>query len=155
MAKRCFTTPTVSRGGLTARPNQVTVGKIWCHPDSEGRCKARWRPIQFFPRYNAWSAVAEALPERCDVGALLRNFWLLIRGCSRQRSKQQTADSRIINSRTMNLEMNRRNFKENDCEWVAERKKDLAELRRLTVQINLRKRYEIRRAAQLHRLTRQ
>ena len=45
--------------------------------------------------------------------------------------------------------MNGRNFSENDCEaWVAERKKDLAELRRLTIQINLRKRYEIRRAAQ-------
>jgi hypothetical protein len=49
----------------------------------------------------------------------------------------------------MDLEMNRRNFSENDCEaWVAERKKDLAELQRLTIQINLRKRYEIRQAAQ-------
>jgi hypothetical protein len=92
VAKRCFTTP------MTARPSQVTVGEIWCHPESKGRYKARWRPIQNFPRYNAWSAVAEALPERCDVGALLRNFWLLTRGCIRQRSKQQTADSQIINS---------------------------------------------------------
>ena len=41
VAKGCFTTPTVSRGGLTARPNQVTVGKIWCYPESEGWDKAR------------------------------------------------------------------------------------------------------------------
>ena len=109
-AKRCFTTPTMSRGGLTTRPNQLTVRKMWCCPEPGGRDGARWRPIQNFPRCNAWSAVAEALPKRCDVGALLRNFWLLTRGCVRQRSKQQTADSQIINSRTMNLEMNRHDF---------------------------------------------
>jgi hypothetical protein len=149
VVKRCFVTPTMFRGGLMACPSLITVEEIRCHPESEGQYEVRWRPIQNFPRYNAWSAVAEALPERCDIGVFLGSFWLIIRGRTRQRSKQQTADSRIIHSRTMDPEMNRRNCSENDCEaWVAERKKDLAELRRLTIQINLRKRYELRRAAE-------
>jgi hypothetical protein len=48
----------------------------------------------------------------------------------------------------MDPKMNRHSCLENDGEdWVAERKKDLAELRRLAVLVNLRKRYELRRAA--------
>jgi hypothetical protein len=106
-AKRCCTTPTMSRGGLTTRPNQLTVRKMWCCPEPGGRDGARWRPIQNFPRCNAWSAVMEALPEHCDVGAFLEKFWLLTRGCVQKRSKQQTADSQIVNSCTTKLEMNR------------------------------------------------
>jgi hypothetical protein len=133
-AKRCFTTPTMSRGGLTTRPNQLTVRKMWCCPEPGERDGAWWRPIQNFPRCNAWSAVTEALPERCGVEALLEIFWLLTRGCIRKRSKQQTSESQIVNSRTTKLEMNRHVSSENNCEaWVATRKRDLAELQRLNV----------------------
>ena len=49
--------------------------------------------------------------------------------------------------------MNRHVSSENNCEaWVATGKRDLAELQRLNVQINLRRNYELRRAAaQQHR----
>jgi hypothetical protein len=48
----------------------------------------------------------------------------------------------------MDPKMNRRSCSENNGEaWVAERKKDLAELRRLTILVNLKKRDELRRAA--------
>jgi hypothetical protein len=144
LAKGCFTTPTTSRGGLTARPNQLTVRKMWCCPEPG----ARWRPIQTFPRCNTWSAVTEAFPECCDVGAFLKNFWLLTRECERKHSKQQTADSQIINSYETILEMNIHVSSENSCEaWMATGKRDLAELQRLNVQINLRSNYELRRAA--------
>jgi hypothetical protein len=149
VVKRCSVTPTTVRGGLMARPNKMTVEEIRCHPESERpRYEVQWRPIQNFPRYSARSAVAEALPERCGIGAFLGNFWLIIRGRTRQQSIQQNADSQIIQSQTMDPEMNRRSCSENDGEaWVAERKKDLAELRRLTFLVNLKKRDELRRAA--------
>ena len=93
-AKGYFTTPTASCGGLTTRPNQLTIRKMWCGPEPG----AERQPIQTFPRCTTWSAVTETLPERCDVGAFLRNFWLLTGGCERKRSKQQTTSSQIINS---------------------------------------------------------
>ena len=72
------------------------------------RYEVQWRPVRNFPRYSARSAVAEGLPERCGIGAFLENFRLIIRRHTRQRSKQQNADSQIIHSRTMDPEMNRR-----------------------------------------------
>ena len=91
VVKRCSVTPTTVRGGLMARPNKMTVEEIRCHPESERpRYEVQWRPIQNFPRYSARSAVAEALPERCGIGAFLENFWLIIRGRSNQNNRMQT-----------------------------------------------------------------
>jgi hypothetical protein len=147
VVKGCSVTPSMVRGDLMAHPSKMTVKEIRCHTESEGpRYEVQWRPIRNFPRYSVQSAVAEEMPERCGIGAFLGNFWLIIRGRTQQRSKKQNADSRIIHSQTMDPKMS--SCSENDGEaWVAERKKDLAELRRLSVLVNLRKRYELRRAA--------
>jgi hypothetical protein len=140
-AKGYFTTPTASRGGLTAHPNQLTTREMWCGPE----LGAEGRPIQTFPRCTTWSAVTETLPERCDVGAVLRKFWLLTRGCERKRSKQQTTSSQIINSHETVLEMNRHVSSENNCEaWMATWKRDMAELQRLNVLINSRSNQTLR-----------
>jgi hypothetical protein len=148
LAKGYFTTPTTSRGGLTTRPNQLTIRKMWCCTEPG----AQWQPIQTFPRCTTWSAVTEALPERCDVGAVLRNFWLLTRGCER---KQQTATSQIINSHETILKMNRHVSSENNCEaWMATWKRDMAELQRLNVLINLRSKHELRHATEQSHLPR-
>jgi hypothetical protein len=101
----------------TAQPRRIkrrelTIRRMWCCT----KLGVQRRPIQTFPRCTTWSAVTETLPERCDVGAFLRNFWLLTRGCERKRSKQQTKSSQIINSHETILEMNRHVSSENNCE---------------------------------------
>ena len=139
---------TASRGGLKTCPNRL-IGKMWCGPD----LRAEGRPIQTFPRCTAWSAVTDTLPERCGVGAFLRNFWLLTRGCERKRSKQQTTSSQIIKSHETILEMNRHVSSENNCEaWMATWKRDMAELQRLNDLVNFRSNHELRHTTeQSHR----
>ena len=88
----------------TAQPRRIkrrkpTITRMWCCT----KLGAQRRPIQTFPRRATRTAIKEALSQRCDVGVVLRNFRLLTGGSVRKRTKQQTANSRIINSHEATL----------------------------------------------------
>jgi hypothetical protein len=62
----------------TAQPRRIkrrelTIRRMWCCT----KLGAQRRPIQTFPRCAPWSAIKVALSQRCDIGAVLRNFCLL------------------------------------------------------------------------------